>query len=187
MEKDNEDLSFIEEVNNGNEFVIGKTYEVLEASSTGNFQIGALIFCVEANPEGMGYAKFTQNNDSYSMYLYNDDRVIEFTPIKKEEIASTLFKKFDTGKTRLSLIEPNFIEGVGKVLTFGAEKYEANGWQNLPEEELYRYKDALMRHILEHLKQSGSNDLESGISHLHHAACNIMFLAYFEEQEKLKG
>ena len=95
------------------------------------------------------------------------------------------FQKFDLGKTRLSLIEPNFIEGVGKVLTFGAEKYAANGWQNLPKEELYRYKDAMLRHIMAYLKGEYA-DPESGIPHLDHAATNIMFLKYFEEQ-KPKG
>ena len=31
--------------------------------------------------------------------------------------------KFDNGKNRLDLVEPEFIENVGKVLTFGADKY----------------------------------------------------------------
>ena len=34
------------------------------------------------------------------------------------------FKKFDSEKNRLELIEPQFIEGLGKVLTYGSLKYE---------------------------------------------------------------
>lgn len=101
--------------------------------------------------------------------------------MKRETMENNQFIKADSGKTRVSLVEPDFIKGVADILTFGATKYEANNWKKLPTSELYRYKDALMRHLLQYL--SGEYlDVESGKPHLDHVACNIMFLKHFEEK-----
>lgn len=89
--------------------------------------------------------------------------------------------KDDQEKNRLDLIEPEFIEGVGKVLTFGADKYEPNNWQKVDDAE-NRYYAAAMRHLMA-WRKGEKTDPESGISHLYHVACNIMFLQYFEREE----
>ena len=89
--------------------------------------------------------------------------------------------KDDQEKNRLDLIEPEFIEGVGKVLTFGADKYEPNNWQKVEDAE-NRYYAAAMRHLMA-WRKGEKTDPESGISHLFHVACNIMFLQYFEREE----
>ena len=89
--------------------------------------------------------------------------------------------KNDQEKNRLDLIEPEFIEGVGKVLTFGADKYEPNNWQKVDDAE-NRYYAAAMRHLMA-WRKGEKTDPESGISHLFHVACNIMFLQYFEREE----
>ncbi|MBR6135580.1 MAG: hypothetical protein IKQ22_03750 [Clostridia bacterium] len=91
-------------------------------------------------------------------------------------------RKDDTGKNRLDLIEPEFIESVGKVLTFGANKYEPNNWQNV-EDGKDRYYAAALRHLMAYRKGE-EKDPESGLSHLEHVACNIMFLLHFEREEK---
>ena len=36
--------------------------------------------------------------------------------------------KHDQEKTRLDLLSPRWLEGVGKVLTFGARKYDSWNW-----------------------------------------------------------
>lgn len=90
--------------------------------------------------------------------------------------------KNDEGKNRLDLIEPEFIEGVGEVLTFGAEKYEPNNWQKVENPE-DRYYAAALRHLMAYRKGS-KPDPESGLSHLKHAATNIMFLMHFEREDK---
>ena len=59
-------------------------------------------------------------------------------------------KKNDTGKNRLDLIEPQFVEAVGKVLTFGAEEYGENNWQNVENAE-DRYYAATLFDYQEHL------------------------------------
>ncbi len=93
------------------------------------------------------------------------------------------FKKFDSKKNRLELIEPEFILGLGKVLSFGAEKYEAWNWVKASsEEDQNRIKGAMMRHMMAYM--GGEKlDPETGLSHLHHISCNLMFLNHFDRQK----
>ena len=89
--------------------------------------------------------------------------------------------KYDDDKLLMSLVEPEFIEDVAKVLTFGAKKYKPNSWQHVEDCER-RYKDALLRHTMSYLKGE-LIDCESGLTHLSHMATNIMFLSYFEKEK----
>lgn len=91
------------------------------------------------------------------------------------------FIKADTDKVRMSLVEPEFVEGVAQILTFGAKKYAPGNWKLLNQNELYRYKDSALRHLYAYLKGE-LYDPESGMPHLDHIATNIMFLRYFEHQ-----
>lgn len=89
----------------------------------------------------------------------------------------TEFLKNDQGKVMVSLVDPDFILGVGDILTFGARKYAKDNWKL--NTDLDRYRDALLRHLYAYL--SGELvDPESGKPHLDHVACNTMFLRYFE-------
>lgn len=86
-------------------------------------------------------------------------------------------KRYNQAKPRLSLVEPDFTEGLAKVLTFGAEKYGVGNWKKgLKVTEVI---DSLERHILE-IKKGEEKDKESGLPHWAHAAANLMFLAHFE-------
>lgn len=93
-------------------------------------------------------------------------------------------RKNDKDKNRLDLIEPQFIEGVGEVLTFGANKYEPNNWQNVENAE-DRYYAAALRHLMA-WRKGETVDEESGLSHLKHAATNLMFLLHFETPQEVK-
>ena len=90
------------------------------------------------------------------------------------------FNKDDKGKPMVSLVESDFILGMAKILTFGANKYGAENWKlGASPEDIRRYKDALLRHVLTYT--SGElNDKETGLSHAYHAACNLMFLDYLQ-------
>ena len=90
-------------------------------------------------------------------------------------------KKYDKEKIRYDLVEPSFVEGVASVLTMGAGKYGANNWQNLSNGS-DRYYAALIRHI-QAWRQGEQIDKESGLSHLHHVATNVMFLEYFDKNK----
>ncbi|MDD4096533.1 MAG: DUF5664 domain-containing protein [Oscillospiraceae bacterium] len=86
-----------------------------------------------------------------------------------------------TGKPRLSLVPPSLIEAVGRVRTYGTEKYGSpDNWKQVDPE---LFKDALMRHICDYLRDPLSVDAESGLPHLEHIACNVAFLLEMEEQK----
>ena len=102
----------------------------------------------------------------------------------ESEDDSDSFQKFDTSKNRLDLIEPEFIEGIGRILTFGAEKYEAHNWKKAEGDDIDRIKGAALRHLMSYLK-GDKLDSETDQSHLYHIACCIMFLDYFDRKEDL--
>jgi len=83
-------------------------------------------------------------------------------------------RKFDGGKLEYGLLPPLALEETVKVLTFGAQKYERDNWQKVPDAKR-RYFDALQRHVWA-WKQGEQFDPESGIHHLAHAMCCLMFL-----------
>lgn len=83
-------------------------------------------------------------------------------------------RKFDGGKLEYGLLPPLALEETVKVLTFGAQKYERDNWQKVPDAKR-RYFDALQRHVWA-WKQGEQIDPESNIHHLAHAMCCLMFL-----------
>lgn len=85
--------------------------------------------------------------------------------------------KDDDNKVRLELLSPSFLNGVGQVLTFGAQKYAARNWEK---GILYsRVYGALLRHLNDWW--AGEQfDKETGTHHLLHAGCCVMFLAHYE-------
>lgn len=107
----------------------------------------------------------------------------EEIPKEKEEINTG--KKYDDMKLKYHLIPSECIESVAKILTFGANKYGENNWQNL-EDFNNRYYSALMRHI-EKWRQGEYIDPESGELHLSHAMTNICFLLWKGIQETKKN
>jgi hypothetical protein len=92
--------------------------------------------------------------------------------------------KYDTGKLRWDLLPMDCIEDVVKILTFGAEKYSPNNWKSVtPFND--RYYAALMRHVVA-WRNGEEIDPESGLSHLSHAMCNLVFLSWYEKN-KING
>lgn len=86
--------------------------------------------------------------------------------------------KADTGKTDWSLMPFEVIEDINKVLEFGAQKYSANNWKAGTGFKYTRILNSLLRHIFAYIRGE-DNDPESGLSHLAHAGCNIVFLLYY--------
>ena len=82
-------------------------------------------------------------------------------------------KKYDSGKPKLYLLPPKSINEVGKVLTFGAEKYDPHNWRKVDDLQ-NRYSSAALRHIFAHI-DGEDVDEETGLSHLAHAICCLMF------------
>ena len=81
--------------------------------------------------------------------------------------------KYDSAKPRMNLLPPKAIMEVAKVLTFGAEKYDAENWRKLDDLQ-NRYTAGALRHIFAHM-DGEKDDPESNISHLAHALCCLLY------------
>lgn len=88
--------------------------------------------------------------------------------------------KHDQQKPDLSLLPPEAILEISKVLTFGANKYDAHNWRG--GFNWTRLSSASLRHIFSWLGGE-TYDPESGLNHLAHAACGLMFLLAFAEKK----
>ncbi len=89
--------------------------------------------------------------------------------------------KFDQDKLMMELLPVRPIEDIAGVLTFGAKKYSERNW-----EQGFNYSrtyGALQRHL--HAWYKGEDiDPESGLTHLAHAGCCLMFLLEFAHSGK---
>lgn len=83
--------------------------------------------------------------------------------------------KFDQGKARYDLLPFKALEEVVLVLTFGANKYKADGWREV-ENWHSRYFAAALRHLVAYFLKQEKRDPESGLHHLAHAACCVLFM-----------
>lgn len=82
--------------------------------------------------------------------------------------------KYDGEKPKHGLISSKFLDGLARVLTFGAKKYAAHNWRKgFDSSRLY---DSIQRHLTA-WNDGEDTDPESGLPHLAHAACGLMFLS----------
>lgn len=85
-------------------------------------------------------------------------------------------RKDDSGKVRLDLLPPEALTEIAKVLTFGAQKYAAHNWRG--GFVWSRTIAALLRHFFAWMRGE-DNDPETGLSHIAHVGCNVLFLLTF--------
>lgn len=88
--------------------------------------------------------------------------------------------KHDQEKPMMDLLDPFALEQVAKVLTFGAEKYGKHNWREGI--AVSRLIAAGMRHILA-FNNGETLDEESGLPHLAHAMCCLMFATWMVEHK----
>ncbi len=86
--------------------------------------------------------------------------------------------KHDGGKVPLHLLSTIALNRTAEVMAFGAQKYATNAWR--AGMDWSRLIGAALRHITA-FNGGEDADPESGLSHLAHAACCIMFLLEYEE------
>jgi len=92
--------------------------------------------------------------------------------------------KYDSDKLRWDLLPLEAVSEIVRVMTFGSRKYGDHNWKKLSDPDA-RYFAACMRHLS--AWQSGEKlDPETGIGHLAHAACNLLFLIWFEKRGDAK-
>ena len=97
-----------------------------------------------------------------------------------KDCAPAIGTKHDHGKPILGAVPPHAELAVGRVLTFGSNKYARGNWDKVEDHE-NRYMDAALRHLNAH-RRGEITDGESGESHLAHAACCILFM--LDKQER---
>jgi hypothetical protein len=93
--------------------------------------------------------------------------------------AQVLGMKFDDNKRDFTLLPWPAVEEIVKVLEFGAKKYARDNWKNV---EADRYTKAAFRHLIAY-SQGEENDKESGLSHLAHLGCCVLFLLALGEKK----
>lgn len=90
-------------------------------------------------------------------------------------------QKHDQGKPRYSLIPSSALASIVDVLEYGATKYAPDNWKHV-ENARERYYNASMRHV--QAWWSGEQvDSESGLPHLAHAICSLMFLMTLDGEQ----
>lgn len=91
-------------------------------------------------------------------------------------------QKHDSGKRRFLLLPWRELGIVVDVLEHGAAKYGVHNWTIVPHGK-ERYLDAALRHL--HAVILGeTHDPESGLPHLAHATCSLLFALWFQSEEQ---
>lgn len=128
---------------------------------------------------GMENLKFTSDSEPrIVMKSYDHEE-----NIKKMQKAEAV--KSDKDKTRMDLLPPKALEGIAKIFTFGAKKYNDYNYKNGKGLDWSRPYAAMIRH-LNAWNDGEDNDPETGQSHLYHAGCCIMMLIDLVDSRKGK-
>lgn len=101
---------------------------------------------------------------------------LEKNPALKEYIQEIKALKFDDGKLPLDLLPFEALEEITLVLQHGAKKYAAHNWRK--GFIWSRPFAAILRHLFAYWKGEDL-DKDSGLHHLAHAGCELLFLLSF--------
>jgi hypothetical protein len=88
--------------------------------------------------------------------------------------------KYDSAKEPWELLPWEQVRDIVKVLQYGAIKYAPNNWKDV-KNPVSRYFAAAMRHLTARLRGE-VNDPESGLPHLAHAGCCLLFMAWVDKE-----
>ncbi len=92
-------------------------------------------------------------------------------------------KKFDQDKPRMDLLDTEALTQIARVMGMGAKKYGDHNWRGGL--AWSRVIGAAMRHLTA-FNNGEDLDPESGLSHLAHLGCCVMFLLnYTKTHQKL--
>ena len=103
----------------------------------------------------------------------NEHKTVVVAPSKPDAKTPERALRYNVGKLRVDLVPTSAVEGLAKVLGFGAEKYGPDNWKKgLPWMECTA---SMERHLLQ-FKRGEDFDPESGLLHLEHLITNAAFL-----------
>jgi dATP/dGTP diphosphohydrolase len=98
------------------------------------------------------------------------------------EFASGAVRSSAVGKAPISQLDVEMLRQAALVMEFGEIKYSRGNWRKgIP---YNRCLDSALRHLLS-FKEGETLDPESGIAHLGHAVCNLMFLLRYEADNRV--
>lgn len=117
---------------------------------------------IDSLPKGFGVDGFRNE------MVYTADRGMPKQPVLGSG------SKYDGDKPRMDLLDADFLEQVASVLTFGAQKYAAHNWRGGI--AYSRLIAAAYRH-LGAINRGEDIDPESGLPHVAHLGCCVMFLS----------
>lgn len=99
------------------------------------------------------------------------------TAVSKHDLSANAVKH-DDGKPDWSLVPFESLEGMVKVLEFGAKKYDGWNWTTNGGFSYMRVMRSCLRHLFA-WSRGEDLDPESGLSHIHHAMCNLLFISHY--------
>lgn len=121
--------------------------------------------------ENVADQRFNCDLKSDPLYLGSD---LTSMDSKMEALKKSPGLKYDTGKPPMELLSTIWLNGVAEVLAYGAKKYAPENWRKGMQH--LRLLGACLRHVFAYLGGE-DNDPETGLCHLHHASCCLMFLS----------
>jgi len=106
------------------------------------------------------------------------DRYIEAEPVQEKVMVAdeSGAVKADGSKNRVELIDPDFILGLGEVLTGALPDHGEHNWAK--GFQWTRIIGSSMRHLLA-IARGEDTDPDTGLLHAYHLGTNAMFLAYY--------
>lgn len=113
------------------------------------------------------------------MAVISDEQLKKISEATQAKTANTAVRD-DAEKTQWHLMPWEAVEEINKVLEFGAKKYAAHNWQRGDGFSYTRVLNSLLRHVFAYMRGEDL-DPESGLSHLAHAGCNVLFLLYYSK------
>lgn len=88
--------------------------------------------------------------------------------------------RYNDGKFDLDLIPYDSVIEISKVLTFGATKYTPDNWKKGL--SIKKCMSSLLRHAFSYM-MGEKVDPETGLSHIAHIGCNVMFILWYEKHK----
>ena len=122
--------------------------------------------------------------DDFTKALLDRDKEIwtkeEVDAVKHSLTNSPQALRYNQGKLEWSLVDFDSLEGLVKVLEYGAHKYARHNWKKgMP---VTQVSESLMRHLFAFLRGEDV-DPESGCRHISHVMCNAMFIEYIMREK----
>ncbi len=121
--------------------------------------------------------------DELMRYTVDKDKISEKDLIALEQTypGKISFIKNDKDKPDISLVPSEAIIAIAKVMEHGKKKYGKDNWEQCDKDNLYRYYNAAIRHLLAY-NDGELIDNDSNKPHLWHALCNVAFLVALTER-----